>query len=88
MLDRTAVVDQLTAWITELVPESGAAGVDEDSDLSQFGGFDSIAILQLLARAEGTYDVSLADQDDVIRDARSIGTLAGQIMRCSEVGAS
>ncbi|WP_168588406.1 acyl carrier protein [Saccharopolyspora sp. ASAGF58] len=81
MLDRSTVVDRLTTWVGELVPDRDVDAVGEDSDLGLVAGFDSVALLQLLARAEDDFDVSLSDRDDVIRDARSIGSLADQIVR-------
>lgn len=83
MLDRSTVVQRLTAWVVELVPECSQLGVDEDTSLSQFAGFDSIAIVQLLARAEDDFDVDLAGQDETILSAGSIGSLTDSIMRLS-----
>ncbi|OKI17801.1 hypothetical protein A6A25_40310 [Saccharothrix sp. CB00851] len=77
------MAERIIAWVVELVPESGSAELTSDTDLARFAGFDSVAILQLLARAENEFDVSLTDQDDVIRAAGSVGTIADQVVRCA-----
>jgi acyl carrier protein len=76
--DRAAVVRQLTAWVTELLP--GSAPLDEGASLTR-AGFDSIATVQLLARAEDEFGVDLADRDDAVQSAATIGTLADTVVR-------
>lgn len=83
MIDRSTVVERLTAWVLELVPGSTRSSVGEETVLSQFAGFDSIAIVQLLARAEDEFGVDLADQDETIDSAGSIGSLTDSIVRAS-----
>lgn len=48
--------------------------------LKQFAGFDSIAIVQLLARAEEEFHVELAELDQAIESASSIGALTETIV--------
>jgi acyl carrier protein len=84
MVGRAAVVRQLTAWVTELMPGHGAP-VDEHASLTR-AGFDSIATVQLLARAEDEFGVDLADQDQAIQSADSVGSLADTVVRLAGEG--
>lgn len=79
-LNRAAIVRQLTAWVAELMPDRDGPALAEDASLTR-AGFDSIATVQLLARAEDEFGVDLADQDETIRDADSVGSLADSIVR-------
>ncbi|WP_049566406.1 acyl carrier protein [Streptomyces sp. SBT349] len=81
MIDRSAIARQLTAWVVELVPGCDESEISEEASLRQFAGFDSIAIVQLLARAEDEFGVDLADQDETIRSVDSVGLLAESIIR-------
>jgi acyl carrier protein len=80
MLDRPTVVRQLTAWVAELLPGGDQSAIDEDSSLTQ-AGFDSIATVQLLARAEDEFGVDLASEDETIQSADSVGALADSVIR-------
>ncbi|AVT33708.1 hypothetical protein C6361_34505 [Plantactinospora sp. BC1] len=81
MVERSAVVRRLMAWVVELVPSCAESGIDEETSLTQFAGFDSIAIVQLLARAEDEFGVDLADEDQTIQSAASVSSLAESIVR-------
>ncbi|EMD28613.1 acyl carrier protein [Amycolatopsis azurea] len=76
-----AIARRLTAWVVELVPGCDESALEEDTSLTDFAGFDSIAIVQLLAKAEEEFGVDLADQDQAIESANSIGSLAESIVR-------
>jgi acyl carrier protein len=79
LTDKTeSIARQLTAWVVEMVP--GSTGIDAQTPLSQFAGFDSIAIVQLLAKAEDEFGVELADRDDAIESVSSVGALAKSIV--------
>jgi acyl carrier protein len=82
--DRAAIVRHLTGLVAELMPSLGDEPVDEYASLTE-AGFDSIATVQLLARAEDDFDVDLAGSDETIRDADSIGSLADCIVRLAGV---
>jgi acyl carrier protein len=72
---------QLTAWVVELMPGCDGSEIDKESSLAQYPGFDSIAIVQLLAKAEDEFRVELADQDETIESVASISSLAQRIVQ-------
>ncbi|WP_086844037.1 acyl carrier protein [Amycolatopsis kentuckyensis] len=79
--ERAEVARRLTAWVVELVPGCEESALAEATSLTDFAGFDSIAIVQLLAKAEAEFGVDLADQDQAIASASTIGSLADTILR-------
>ncbi len=79
--DRAVVARRLTEWAVELIPGCEESLIEEGTPLTGFAGFDSIAIVQLLAKAEDEFGVDLADEDQAIESAGSIGSLADSIVR-------
>jgi acyl carrier protein len=78
--DRSDVLERVLNQIMRIIPDARSEHVDSATDLRNLGGFDSIAVVQLLSWAEVEFSVSLADRDSAIESAHSAVSLADCIL--------
>lgn len=76
MVDRHQIVDSVTARLREALPEIGGLEVDEDKDLRDYPGFDSVTILEALVWLETEFGVIIPDEELSLDRFCTVGKIA------------
>jgi acyl carrier protein len=83
MNDTLALQQQVTALFAEKLNLDVASA---ETDLIETGLLDSLALVELLAQLEESFDVSISTDDMEIENFRSIASIAMFVMRRAAVG--
>jgi len=80
MIDTLALQQQVTAMFSEKLNLDVAS---VETDLIETGLLDSLALVELLAQLEESFDVSISTDDLEIENFRSIASIAGFVAQRS-----
>jgi len=83
MIDTLALQQQVTALFAEKLNLDVASA---ETDLIETGLLDSLALVELLAQLEESFDVSISTDDMELENFRSITTIAMFVMQRAPVG--
>ena len=83
MIDTLALQQQVTALFAEKLNLDVASA---ETDLIETGLLDSLALVELLAQLEESFDVSISTDDMEIENFRSITSIAMFVMQRAAVG--
>jgi acyl carrier protein len=83
MNDTLALQQQVTALFAEKLNLDVASA---ETDLIEAGLLDSLALVELLAQLEESFDVSISTDDMELENFRSITSIAMFVMQRSAVG--
>jgi acyl carrier protein len=83
MTDTLALQQQVTALFAEKLNLDVASA---ETDLIETGLLDSLALVELLAQLEESFDVSISTDDMEIENFRSITSIAMFVMQRAAVG--
>jgi acyl carrier protein len=83
MIDTLALQQQVTALFAEKLNLDVASA---ETDLIEAGLLDSLALVELLAQLEESFDVSISTEDMELENFRSITSIAMFVMRRAAVG--
>ncbi|GLZ05679.1 hypothetical protein Acsp03_31450 [Actinomadura sp. NBRC 104412] len=76
MADRHQIVDSVTGHLRAALPELGDLEVDEDKDLRDYPGFDSLMILEALVWLETEFGVVIPDEELSLDRFCTVGKIA------------
>jgi len=83
MIDTLALQQQVTALFAEKLNLDVASA---ETDLIETGMLDSLALVELLAQLEESFDVSISTDDMELENFRSITSIAMFVMQRAAVG--
>jgi D-alanine--poly(phosphoribitol) ligase subunit 2 len=83
MIDTLALQQQVTALFAEKLNLDVASA---ETDLIEAGLLDSLALVELLAQLEESFDVSFSTDDMELENFRSITSIAMFVMQRAAVG--
>jgi acyl carrier protein len=83
MIDTMSLQQQVTALFAEKLNLDVASA---ETDLIEAGLLDSLALVELLAQLEESFDVSFSTDDMELENFRSINSIAMFVMRRAAVG--
>jgi D-alanine--poly(phosphoribitol) ligase subunit 2 len=83
MIDTLALQQQVTALFAEKLNLEVASA---ETDLIEAGLLDSLALVELLAQLEESFDVSISTDDMELENFRSITSIAMFVMQRAAVG--
>ena len=83
MIDTSALQQQVTSLFSEKL---NLDVVSVETDLIETGLLDSLALVELLAQLEESFDVSISTDDMEIENFRSITSIATFVMQRAAVG--
>jgi D-alanine--poly(phosphoribitol) ligase subunit 2 len=83
MFDTLALQQQVTALFAEKLNLDVASA---ETDLIEAGLLDSLALVELLAQLEESFDVSISTDDMELENFRSINSIAMFVMQRAAVG--
>jgi D-alanine--poly(phosphoribitol) ligase subunit 2 len=83
MIDTLALQQQVTALFAEKLNLDVASA---ETDLIEAGLLDSLALVELLAQLEESFDVSISTDDMELENFRSISSIAMFVMQRAAVG--
>jgi acyl carrier protein len=83
MIDTLALQQQVTALFAEKLNLDVASA---ETDLIEAGLLDSLALVELLAQLEESFDVSISTEDMELENFRSITSIAMFVMQRAAVG--
>jgi acyl carrier protein len=83
MIDTLALQQQVTALFAEKLNLDVASA---ETDLIEAGLLDSLALVELLAQLEESFDVSFSTDDMELENFRSINSIAMFVMQRAAVG--
>jgi acyl carrier protein len=83
MIDTLALQQQVTALFAEKLNLDVASA---ETDLIEAGLLDSLALVELLAQLEESFDVSISTNDMELENFRSITSIAMFVMQRAAVG--
>jgi acyl carrier protein len=83
MIDTLALQQQVTALFAEKLNLDVASA---ETDLIEAGLLDSLALIELLAQLEVSFDVSISTDDMELENFRSITRIAMFVMQRAAVG--
>jgi acyl carrier protein len=83
MIDTLALQQQVTALFAEKLNLDVASA---ETDLIETGMLDSLALVELLAQLEESFDVSISTDDMELENFRSITSIAMFVMQRTAVG--
>ena len=83
MIDTLALQQQVTALFAEKLNLDVAS---VETDLIETGMLDSLALVELLAQLEESFDVSISTDDMELENFRSITSIAMFVMQRTAVG--
>ncbi|HEY9433816.1 MAG TPA: acyl carrier protein [Blastocatellia bacterium] len=83
MIDTLALQQQVTALFAEKLNLDVASA---ETDLIEAGLLDSLALVELLAQLEESFDVSISTDDMELENFRSITSIAMFVMQRAAVG--
>jgi acyl carrier protein len=83
MIDTLALQQQVTALFAEKLNLDVASA---ETDLIEAGLLDSLALVELLAQLEESFDVSISTDDMELENFRSITSIAMFVMQRTAVG--
>lgn len=76
MADRHQIVESVAVRLRDVLPEIDGAQVEEDKDLREYPGFDSLSILEALVWLETEFGVIVPDEELSIDNFCTIGKMA------------
>ena len=76
MADRHQIVDSVTVRLREVLPQIGGLEVEEDKDLRDYPGFDSLMILEALVWLETEFEVIIPDEELSLGRFCTVGKIA------------
>jgi acyl carrier protein len=74
--DRHQIVDSVTVRLREVLPQIGGLEVEEDKDLRDYPGFDSLMILEALVWLETEFGVIIPDEELSLDRFCTVGKIA------------
>jgi len=74
--DRHQIVDSVTVRLREVLPQIGGLEVEEDKDLRDYPGFDSLMILEALVWLETEFEVIIPDEELSLGRFCTVGKIA------------
>jgi acyl carrier protein len=81
MADRHQIVESVAVRLREVLPEIGGVKVEEDEDLRDYPGFDSVSILEALVWLETEFKVSVPDEELRVDNFCTIGKMADYVIK-------
>jgi acyl carrier protein len=80
MADRQSIVESLRQRLFEVVPDLREQTLDEDKDLREFAGFDSLGVLEILVWLESEFSLLIPDEELNIDNFSSVGKMADYVI--------
>ena len=80
MSDRQQIIEAIAAHLGEVIPDAAGAVIEEDGNLEQFAGFDSLGILEALVWLESTFAIVIPDAELVVEHFDTVAKMADYVL--------
>lgn len=80
MADRQHIVESVQQRLREVVPDLREENLEEDKDLREYAGFDSLGVLEILVWLESEYSLVIPDEELNIDNFSSVGKMADYVL--------
>lgn len=77
---RNEIVAEIQDRVCALIPDVPKEQVNEDRELTDFPGFDSLAVLEILVWLETRFKVNIPDEELFIHKFNTIGAMADYVV--------
>ena len=80
MADRQHIVESVQQRLREVVSDLREENLEEDKDLREYAGFDSLGVLEILVWLESEYSLVIPDEELNIDNFSSVGKMADYVL--------
>jgi acyl carrier protein len=81
MADRHQIVESVAFRLREVLSAIDGAEVEEDKDLRDYPGFDSLIILEALVWLETEFKVTIPDEELTVDSFCTVGKMADYVIK-------
>lgn len=80
MADRQHIIESVQHRLREVVSDLREENLEEDKDLREYAGFDSLGVLEILVWLESEYALVIPDEELNIDNFSSVGKMADYVL--------
>lgn len=80
MADRQHIIESVQHRLREVVSDLREENLEEDKDLREYAGFDSLGVLEILVWLESEYSLVIPDEELNIDNFSSVGKMADYVL--------